>query len=127
MRTSEAEADNHCEACKDLRQTVPIGHVRQFEKAHRVVMGNLRDGTLVEVDNPNRQARRELLTRLFGVEEDAQAQQEDFATLLTAETWPDIVLHYFRCNRCQLLFEFAVNTYHGSGGDWRPVFDEDLV
>ena len=118
---------SECNICEDLRQTVRVGNMRQLQKAHRVVMANVGDGTITEVEYPNRQARHAIAKRLFDDAQDPFPEQIEFSTLLTAEFLPDIVLHYFRCSACSLLFEFAVNTFHGSGGEWRPVFDEDLV
>ena len=50
-----------------------------------------------------------------------------FEQLLDSGVLPDIIQYYFRCSNCNLLFEFFANTYHGSGGKWQPVDDEDLV
>lgn len=117
-----------CPACADLRQVVPISPRRQkLRKAHRVVMANLADNTIREVPSPSLPARKAILKTLLGVDENPDPPQTDFATLLDGDTFPDIILHYFRCTACKLLFQFAVNTYHGSGGEWKPVYDEDLV
>jgi len=116
-----------CESCHDLRQIVPIGNMRQLHKTHRVVMGNINDGTIFEVEHPTKAERAAIVKNLLGVHQDPDPPAEDFATLLESDGLPDIILHYFRCSACNLLFEYSVNTYHGSGGEWRPVFDEDLV
>ena len=97
-----------------------------MHKAHRVVMANIADGTIVEVDVPFYN-EPEKYAALIGVEKLEEPPKEDFAALMTADTWPDIILHHFRCTSCQLMFRFAVNTYHGSGGEWEPIPDESLL
>ena len=44
-------------------------------------------------------------------------------TLLDAQSpWPDdIVTHEMRCAQCGQRFVMSIDTYHGSGGDWRPA------
>jgi hypothetical protein len=37
------------------------------------------------------------------------------------EDWGDYILYYFECSTCNQLFEFSVETYHGSGGILKPV------
>lgn len=116
-----------CPACADLREDVSIGGVRQLHKAHRVVMANIADGTIREVKSPSLPARRAILQKLTGVDASPDPPQTGFASLLDDDTWPDLVQHFFRCNQCDLLFQFFVNTYHGSGGKWSPVCDEDIA
>ena len=51
----------------------------------------------------------------------------DFEGLLKQDYLPDNIHYFFRCSTCDLLFQLFVNTYHGAGGEWRPVYDEDSV
>ena len=121
------DSASDCIVCEDLRQTVSIGNTRQLRRAHRVVMANISDGTIAEVEYPNRQERHAIAKRLIDDAPDPFPEQIEFSTLLAAKYLPDIVLHYFRCSACKLLFEFSANIFHGSGGEWRPVFDEDFI
>ncbi len=42
--------------------------------------------------------------------------------LVEGSVWPDdIISHTFECVSCGQRFEMAVDTYHGSGGAWRPA------
>jgi len=89
-------------------------------------MDNISDGTILEVQDPTKRERAAIVANLLGVEESPDPPNEDFSGLMSSDTFPDIISHYFRCSACRLLFEFSVNTYHGSGGEWRPVPDEDI-
>ena len=122
-----SEPESSCERCTDLRQVVRISSLRKLQMAHRVVMGNLADKTIHEVESPTRAQRAAIVRNLFGVEHDPDPTMPDFESLLTQEHLPDSIHYFFRCSSCGLLFQLFVNTYHGSGGEWRPVHDEDLV
>lgn len=98
-----------------------------MRKAHNVVMANLADNTICEVPSPTLPARRAMLRTLVGVDENPDPPQTEFATLMVNRPWPDLIQHYFRCTKCELLFRFFVDTYHGGGGKWEPVYDEDLA
>jgi len=119
--------DSSCVHCADLRQIVRIGNKRRLHMAHRVVMGNLADNTIHEVESPSKAQRAAIVKNLFGVDHDPDPPMPDFEKLLQERYLPDNIHYYFRCSACNLLFELFVNTYHGSGGEWRPVHDEDLV
>ena len=119
--------DATCERCVDLRQVVRIGNERRLQMAHRVVLGNIADNTIYQVESPSKGKRVSMVKTLFGVDHDPDPVMPEFENLLSVDYLPDSILYYFRCSGCKLLFEFSVNTYHGSGGEWRPVVDEDLV
>ncbi len=116
-----------CKRCEDLRQNVPVGKPRKLRQVHRVISQNLADGTIAEVESPTKAERVAIVQTLFGVDEDPDPAMPPFAELLSRDSLPDIILYYFRCADCNLLFSLAVDTHHGSGGRWRPEFDEDLV
>jgi len=122
-----SDSDSSCERCVDLRQVARIGNKRRLHMAHRVVMGNIADNTIREVENPSKAQRAAIVKDLFGVEHDPDPPMPPFEKLLKQKYLPDIIHYYFRCSACNLLFEFFVDTYHGSGGEWRPIHDEDLV
>ena len=87
-------------------------------------MGNIADNTVYEVESPTRVQRGEIIRNLIGTEHNPDPPMPNFADLLNQDGLPDIVHYYFRCSACNLLFELFVDTYHGSGGEWRPVEDE---
>jgi hypothetical protein len=38
--------------------------------------------------------------------------------------WTDIILFEFKCNYCEQRFKLGCETYHGAGGDWKPIKKE---
>src|ERR1043166_7436439 len=64
---------------------------------------NVTDGTIVEV--PSR----------------SQVQHEPFSALNPDGPWDDVLGYGFRCKTCGQLCYLSAETYHGSGGEWRPV------
>ncbi len=116
-----------CDRCADLRQIVSVGNERQLHKAHRVILANIADNTIYAVESPSKAERAAMVTKLFGVHHDPDPEMPEFENLLSGDYFPDLILYYFRCSDCNLLFKFSVDTYHGSGGSWQPIPDEDLV
>jgi len=44
------------------------------------------------------------------------------ADLRAGTPWPqDCIRHTFRCTNCGQMFRLAVETHHGSGGEWQAV------
>ena len=122
-----SDPGSSCERCADLRQVVRIGNQRSLRMAHRVVMGNFADNTIYEVGSPSKNRRAVIVKDSIGVQHDPDPSMPDFATLLKQDHLPDIIQTYFRCSACNLLFELHADTCHGSGGEWRPAYDEDAV
>jgi hypothetical protein len=36
-------------------------------------------------------------------------------------SWPDLLQGTFQCAECGMNYELSVETYHGSGGVWKPT------
>ena len=47
--------------------------------------------------------------------------QPSFSSLPSEGPWPDYFEYYFRCVECDCLFQLSVETYHGTGGQWKPL------
>jgi hypothetical protein len=73
-----------------------------LSNAIRIVRANLNDVTLRERGQVDENAMR-------------------FAALSEQGPWPDWISCGFECASCGELFELSAETYHGSGGTWRPV------
>jgi len=97
---------NGCENCKDVNIESGIRGPAEFDKALRIVRANLDDGTIVETS-------RECSTPLIQVNGAGPYTE-------------DIYLYHFECPKCKLGFKLSCNTYHGSGGEWKPLKDRDL-
>jgi hypothetical protein len=95
--------DPNCERCSTLRQRFEIRVPADLSKAIRVARDNVADGTIVEVPSP-----------LPGI-------NKPFSSILADGPWDDSMAYEFRCTTCGQLFSLSADTYHGSGGEWRPV------
>ena len=47
--------------------------------------------------------------------------QPPFAELPETERWPDYFEYSFHCTSCGQAFLLTAETYHGSGGQWKPI------
>ena len=92
-----------CERCSALRQRFAIRTPGELRQAIRVARDNLADGTIVEVPSTS---------PIF---------REPFSTVTESGPWDDVIGYGFRCTSCGQLFSLSAETYHGSGGEWRPV------
>ena len=79
-------------------------------KAIRVIRGNLSDKSIEATD--------------YWPQGVLAVQQPTFNQLPDDGPWPDYICYYFRCPTCHRIFEFSVETYHGSGGHWKPIHEE---
>ena len=69
--------------------------------------------------------RASVLSRVLGdVTPKYHSPSGPFAELLDEGPWPDYIENYFKCLICGHRFRFAVDTYHGGGGEldgeWEP-------
>jgi hypothetical protein len=46
---------------------------------------------------------------------------QPFSSISAEGPWNDIIGYGFDCTNCGQLFSLSAETYHGSGGEWRPV------
>jgi len=87
--------------CKDRNAEFPIEFPSDLRKAIAVARDNLANGTISDVP-------------LGG-------NCKPFEALISSGKWDDVLLYQFKCNSCWQLFELSAETYHGSGGWWKPV------
>lgn len=46
--------------------------------------------------------------------------QSSFLALGPKDAWPDVMRYHFTCRHCGRPFQLFAETYHGSGGAWKP-------
>jgi len=90
-----------CPSCKDLNTEFQIKFPSDLKKAIAVTRDNLADGTISNVTKGG--------------------DCKPFEELVSSGKWDDVLLYRFQCNTCGQLFELSAETYHGSGGWWKPV------
>jgi hypothetical protein len=89
-----------CPSCKDLNIEFRIKLPSDLRKAIAVARDNLADCTIADV---------------------TFSDGKPFEELVSSGKWEDILLYHFQCNTCEQRFELSAETYHGSGGWWKPV------
>jgi hypothetical protein len=92
-----------CLSCKDLNIEFRIKLPSDLKKAIAVARDNLADGTILDVTT---------------------GDGKPFDELVSSEKWDDVLLYHFQCNTCGQRFELSAETYHGSGGSWKPVSEK---
>jgi len=97
------KAKSDCECCASLRQRFEIRSPADLGRAIRIARDNVADGTIVEV--PSR----------------SSVFREPFSSVIPEGPWEDVIGYGFGCTSCGQLFYLSAETYHGSGGEWRPV------
>jgi len=95
-----------CHRCLDLCVTFPARTPGELRKAVSIVSANLLDDTLVEI-LPN-----------------AQGPIGAFQSIAEGTEWPDTFDFTFACKSCGERFTLQADTYHGSGGYWKPIRPE---
>lgn len=91
-----------CPHCASLRKTVRIQLPDDLKRVIRVVKDSVADGTLSALDS------------------EAPTFSKTFEELSTS-SWDDYVHYLFACTSCGQRFPLEAETYHGSGGEWKPV------
>ena len=102
-----------CDKCRELCIIYKIDSPRQLDKTIRVVRQNLQDSTINESSYWPEGKIKSCNTPFHEIKEGAPYSE-------------DIYIYYFRCSACQQLFELVCNTYHGSGGQWKPIRNNDF-
>ena len=74
----------------------------ELKQAIRIAKDNVADGTLCVI-------------------EDAEEISRPFSQLSASGLWDDIVHYEFKCNSCGQKLHLSAETYHGAGGEWKPV------
>lgn len=91
-----------CPLCASLNNTVPIQLPSDLKRVIRVVKDSVADGTLSTLDS------------------EAPTFSRPFEERSTS-SWDDYVHYLFACTSCGQRFLLEAETYHGSGGEWKPV------
>ncbi len=99
---------NLCENCKTINQEFRIKSPRDLKKAIKVIADNIEDGTIKESDY----WPKGILNC---------CDSGTFSELAKENLWGDFVDYYFECPSCNRLYRLTAETYHGSGGSWRPT------
>lgn len=93
-----------CLSCSDLNIEFQIRFPSDLRQAIAVTRDNLADGTIAEVPTGG--------------------EGMPFNELDPSGKWEDILRYHFKCNTCGQVFELFAETYHGSGGWWKPLKQE---
>ena len=92
-----------CDRCKELNVEYRITTPTDLRQAIRMVGESVADGTLREID-----AGSNAYCSI------------PFSDLVNGAGWDDFVSYDFQCCHCGQGFHLGAETYHGSGGAWRP-------
>lgn len=93
-----------CPNCKDLNTVYRIRLPHELKQALRIAKQNVADNTISVVEN------------------ESGLYCQPFNDVSDSGEWEGDVVHYvFKCNICGKKFELSAETYHGSGGKWKPI------
>jgi hypothetical protein len=91
-----------CDSCHELSVVYEISKPADLRRVIEIVAKELRNGTISEG------------------EPDPMAGGTPFEELMGGANWDDYLSYRFACNSCGQTFRLSAETYHGSGGAWRP-------
>lgn len=97
-----------CSFCNDLCTEYRISSPSDLRHAIAVVRDNLADGTLTEIGS-----------------EVSGLPQRSFSEVAGSGQWDDVMVYRFQCQHCSGQFILEAETFHGSGGAWRPAREDD--
>ena len=92
-----------CDNCSDLNTVFRIEFPGHLKQAIQVAKDNMADGT-ISVD-----------------ESETEQWSQSFNQLIASGRWDDLVHYVFVCNTCGQKFQLSAETYHGAGGEWKPI------
>ena len=92
-----------CEKCKDLNAVFRIKLPDHLSQAIRIAKQNVADGTISVLESET--------GRWCG----------PFSQLHASGGWDDLVHYVFACSSCGQQFQLSAETYHGAGGEWKPL------
>ena len=92
-----------CEKCKDLKTVFPIKLPSELKQAIIIAKQNVADGTISVVARETDQ------------------WSKPFDQLSVSCGWDDLVHYVLACNSCGQRFQLSAETYHGAGGEWKPL------
>jgi len=99
-----------CSFCQDLCIEYQISTPSDLRQAIAVVRDNLADGTLKEISP-----------------EQSGLPQRSFSEVASSGQWDDVLVYRFQCQHCSEQFILDAETFHGSGGAWRPARGNEQV
>jgi len=97
-----------CSFCKDLCIEYQISSPSDLRQAISVARDNVADGTLKEIAS-----------------DQSDLPQRPFSEVASSDQWDDVMVYRFQCQHCSEQFILEAETFHGSGGAWRPVKVDD--
>ena len=97
-----------CDLCEHLNLESRIASPSDLRKAISVAAENITSGVIELVYLSDR-----------------YSSGTPFQEVAAGSSWDDIVGYYFQCVSCHQIYLLGAETYHGSGGAWRP-FDPSL-
>ena len=92
--------------CNILTKEYRIGSPDALKSILQMIRANLENGVIVE--------------DAYWPSGQIHVVQPSFSSLPSEGPWPDYFEYYFRCVGCDCLFQLSVETYHGTGGQWKP-------
>lgn len=101
-----------CKHCGDVCQVYKIVSPSDLKKAIRVAQDNIADGIVIESD--------------FWPQQNLKISHEPFSGIQVNGPYDDFLIYYFECPECKQLFQLSAETYHGSGGSWKPIDRDSL-
>lgn len=96
-----------CQHCKEVCIVSRIRTPLKLKRAISVIKANLADGTIVESK--------------YWPRNEVHLHRMSFLKFKDEPPYDDLIQFYFECPECKQLFSFGCETYHGSGGDWKPI------
>ena len=105
-----------CDYCADLHPTVRIKTPQKLSKILLRAADRLADITLAyaKVRRISPDYVQTFARSGYVIDTDPQGNRR-------LHGWYDFLTHYFQCTHCNTVFEIDVETYHGSGGEWKML------
>jgi len=100
---AEPEPATACSGCERVGDRIDIRLPGQLRSVLHAVRELVEAGSLRVLPQP-----------------EGEPHGRSFLALSHEGPWPDVLSYRFQCNRCQRYFALSAETYHGSGGEWRP-------
>lgn len=100
-----------CEHCNDVFFEEKIRSPYSLKNAIKYVRSKLLVGTIIESS--------------FYLS-DKVGESTPFDCINEEGPWDDFFVCYFECPKCKVIYQLSCETYHGSGGSWKPYNDFHL-
>lgn len=100
----EAEEAAPCPGCGEANARVEVHSPGQLRQVLRSIRALVESGSLRVL--PHAQA---------------SPGESQFMAVPLEGPWPDVLNYRFKCERCGTHFALSAETYHGRGGEWKPV------